>query len=117
MQAVLWIRPVMYKSIYGRFPLLQLGTASNIVILNVLISVYNVAGRLATRQVTVSDCHRNASFMGLLHDRDWRNAVQRCDARVEPGQHERTLVCRAAGSSCRPCMGHALLRPCLPLMP
>ena len=51
MQAVLWIWPVMYKSIYGRFLLLQLGTTSNIVILNVLISVYNVAGRLATRQV------------------------------------------------------------------
>lgn len=51
MQAVLWIWPVMYKSIYGRFLLLQLGNTSNIVILNVLISVYNVAGRLATRQV------------------------------------------------------------------
>ena len=51
MQAVLWIWPVMYKSIYGRFLLLQLGTTSNIVLLNVLISVYNVAGRLATRQV------------------------------------------------------------------
>ncbi len=54
MQAVLWIWPVMYKSIYGRFLLLQLGTTSNIVILNVLISVYNVAGRLATRQVKSS---------------------------------------------------------------
>ena len=51
MQAVLWIWPVMYNSIYGRFLLLQLGTTSNIVILNVLISVYNVAGRLASRQV------------------------------------------------------------------
>ena len=50
MQAVLWIWPVMYKSIYGRFLLLQLGTTSNIVILNVLISVYNLAGRLANRQ-------------------------------------------------------------------
>ena len=50
MQAVLWIWPVMYKSIYGRFLLLQLGTTSNIVIINVLISVYNLAGRLANRQ-------------------------------------------------------------------
>ena len=50
MQAVLWIWPVMYKSIYGRFLLLQLGTTSNVVILNVLISVYNLAGRLANRQ-------------------------------------------------------------------
>ena len=60
MQAVLWIWPVMYKSIYGRFLLLQLGTTSNIVILNVLISVYNVAGRLATRQVHLLDSHGKA---------------------------------------------------------
>lgn len=51
MQAVLWIWPVMYKSIYGRFLLLQLGNTSNIMVLNVLISVYSVAGRLASRQV------------------------------------------------------------------
>jgi hypothetical protein len=51
MQAVLWIWPVMYKSIYGRFLLLQLGTAGNIVLLNVLISVFNIGSRLATRQV------------------------------------------------------------------
>ncbi|CAL8467812.1 g7350 [Coccomyxa elongata] len=50
MQAVLWIWPVMYKSIYGRFLLLQLGNTSNIMVLNVLISVYSVAGRLASRQ-------------------------------------------------------------------
>ena len=50
MPSVLWIWPVMYKSIYGRFLLLQLGTTSNVVILNVLISVYNLAGRLANRQ-------------------------------------------------------------------
>ena len=54
MQAVLWIWPVMYKSIYGRFLLLQLGTASNVVVLNVLISVFNISSRLATRQVS---CH------------------------------------------------------------
>ncbi len=41
----------MYKSIYGRFLLLQLGNTSNIMVLNVLISVYSVAGRLASRQV------------------------------------------------------------------
>ena len=51
MQAVLWIWPVMYKSIYGRFLLLQLGTAGNVVVLNVLISVFNISSRLATRQV------------------------------------------------------------------
>lgn len=51
MQAVLWIWPVMYKSIYGRFLLLQLGNASNVMVLNVLISVYNIVGRLAMRQV------------------------------------------------------------------
>lgn len=51
MQAVLWIWPVMYKSIYGRFLLLQLGNTSNVMVLNVLISVYSVAGRLASRQV------------------------------------------------------------------
>ena len=51
MQAVLWIWPVMYKSIYGRFLLLQLGSTNNVVALNVLISVFNVASRLSSRQV------------------------------------------------------------------
>ena len=54
MQAVLWIWPVMYKSIYGRFLLLQLGPTSNVVALNVLMSVFNVASRLSSRQVAYS---------------------------------------------------------------
>lgn len=58
MQAVLWIWPVMYKSIYGRFLLLQLGPTSNIVALNMLISVFNVASRLSSRQVEMlADTH------------------------------------------------------------
>ncbi|KAK9830977.1 hypothetical protein WJX81_004646 [Elliptochloris bilobata] len=50
MQAVLWMWPAMYRSIYGRFLLLQLDSASSVAVLSVLLSILSVASRLCSRQ-------------------------------------------------------------------
>lgn len=50
MQAVLWLWPAMYRSIYGRFLLLQLDSSSSVAILGVLLSILSVASRLCSRK-------------------------------------------------------------------
>lgn len=50
MQAVLWMWPAMYRSIYGRFLLLQLDSASIVAVLSVLLSILSVASRLCSRK-------------------------------------------------------------------
>jgi hypothetical protein len=50
MQAVLWLWPAMYRSIYGRFLLLQLDSSSSVALLSVLLSIMSVASRLCSRQ-------------------------------------------------------------------
>ena len=49
MQTVMYIWPYMYNSIFGRFLLLQLGGVGSVLILNLLISLYSLAGKIATR--------------------------------------------------------------------
>ena len=49
MQTAIYIWPYMYNSLYGRFLLLQLGGTGNVLILNILISLYSVVGTLASR--------------------------------------------------------------------
>lgn len=49
MQTTIYIWPYMYNSLYGRFLLLQLGGTGNVLILNILISLYSVVGKLASR--------------------------------------------------------------------
>lgn len=49
MQTVIYIWPYMYNSLYGRFLLLQLGGTGNVLILNVLISLYSIVGKVASR--------------------------------------------------------------------
>ena len=57
MQAVLWMWPAMYRSIYGRFLLLQLDSASIVAVLSVLLSILSVASRLCSRKA----CRRSLS--------------------------------------------------------
>jgi len=40
----------MYRSIYGRFLLLQLDSSSSVALLSVLLSIMSVASRLCSRQ-------------------------------------------------------------------
>lgn len=49
MQTSLYIWPYMYNSIYGRFLLLQLGGVGDVLVLNVIISLYDLASRLGSR--------------------------------------------------------------------
>ena len=42
--------PAMYRSIYGRFLLLQLDSASIVAVLSVLLSILSVASRLCSRK-------------------------------------------------------------------
>ena len=49
MQTTIYIWPYMYNSIYGRFLLLQLGGTGNVLILNLLICLYSIVGKLASR--------------------------------------------------------------------
>ena len=49
MQTSLYIWPFMYNSIYGRFLLLQLAGVGDVLVLNVILSLYDVVGRLSTR--------------------------------------------------------------------
>lgn len=49
MQTVIYIWPYMYNSLYGRFLLLQLGGTGNVLILNLLICLYSIVGKLSSR--------------------------------------------------------------------
>ena len=49
MQTALYLWPYMYNSIYGRFLLLQLGGVGSVLILNILMSLYGLVGRMTSR--------------------------------------------------------------------
>ncbi len=49
LQAVLFTYPYMYKALYGRFLLLQLSNGSGIIMLNFLVCMLDLIGRLASR--------------------------------------------------------------------
>lgn len=49
MQTTMYIWPYMYNSLYGRFLLLQLGGTGNVLIINLLLSLVSIVGKLASR--------------------------------------------------------------------
>lgn len=65
MQAVLWMWPAMYRSIYGRFLLLQLDSASIVAVLSVLLSILSVASRLCSRKAC-SGLRSTANLYGTV---------------------------------------------------
>ncbi len=48
-QTVFFVYPYMYKAMYGRFLLLQLSNGSGIVMLNFVVCMLDLIGRLASR--------------------------------------------------------------------
>lgn len=48
-QTVFFVYPYMYKAMYGRFLLLQLSGGSGIIMLNLLVCLLDLIGRLASR--------------------------------------------------------------------
>lgn len=48
MQVAFFVWPYIYKSIYGRFLLLQFSTITAVVTLNLIIVIFDIVGRLAT---------------------------------------------------------------------
>lgn len=49
MQTVIYIWPYMYNSLYGRFLLLQLGGTGNVLVLNLLICLVSIVGKVSSR--------------------------------------------------------------------
>lgn len=49
MQVSLYIWPYLYSSVYGRFLLLQLAGVGDVLVLNILISMYELVTRLSSR--------------------------------------------------------------------